>query len=221
MLIGTGRRSAIHLREWVPKDSPVKGDIVRAVLVHNIGSQHVSDHLRHWSPLLDQYRGAQGDGDWDWMLNILEQHEAVDEGRATSCTGFAIEADGVTQGLMLVRVGEHANLTAQLDDRLVYVAYLATAPWNRDDLVATPAGRPFRRLSGVGTALIRAAIVHSHEAGLDGRVGLHGLEDALGFYQKACYFTYLGLEVLAKEEPYPWLELPAVSAHYFLGSRPR
>lgn len=69
---------------------------------------------------------------------------------------------------------------------LVYVDYLETAPWN----LRTPIVAP--RFSGVGTVLMAEAIAFSLQSGLNGRVGLHSLEQATEFYERGCRMRDLG-----------------------------
>jgi GNAT superfamily N-acetyltransferase len=59
---------------------------------------------------------------------------------------------------------------------LVYINYVATAPWNRRD------SRGFGRLRGVGTSLMEWAAQYSREVGCEGRLGLHSLRSSDAFY---------------------------------------
>lgn len=61
--------------------------------------------------------------------------------------------------------------------KLVYVEYLASAPWNRKEIQRPP------RYQGVGTNLLRYARVRSVELGYSGRVGLHSLPGSVKFYE--------------------------------------
>lgn len=68
-----------------------------------------------------------------------------------SCPTLAIECNGETQGLMLLKTDGHfAMLPEQLDKPLVYVTYLASAPWNLPGVLEQP------RFSGVGTVMMRS-----------------------------------------------------------------
>ncbi len=69
---------------------------------------------------------------------------------------------------------------------LVYVDYIATAPWNLRSLTDTP------RYRGVGKVLIEAAITFSRDCGMGGRIGLHALPQAESFYRDTCGMTDLG-----------------------------
>ncbi|WP_228039823.1 hypothetical protein [Nodosilinea sp. LEGE 07088] len=61
---------------------------------------------------------------------------------------------------------------------LVYVEYLASAPWNRRLLENPP------YLIGVGRALLLFTRQRSVELGYGGRVGLHALPGAEAFYRR-------------------------------------
>jgi GNAT superfamily N-acetyltransferase len=89
--------------------------------------------------------------------------------------GFSLWALRDLQGLMVVDVG---GLRHSVEDGLpqLYVEYLAVAPQNRRTL------RVPRVLDGCGSVLLRAAVDESHRLGWSGRVALHALPGAVGFY---------------------------------------
>lgn len=109
---------------------------------------------------------------WAWEAKVAESAKLL------SCPTLAIECEGETQGLMLLKTDGHfASLPAEKDKPLVYVTYLASAPWNLAGVVAQP------RFSGVGTVMLAAAVQMSIEAEFRGRIGLHSLPQAEGFYE--------------------------------------
>ena len=71
---------------------------------------------------------------------------------------------------------------------LVYVDYLATAPWNLPGLVASP------RFTRCGAALVWTALRYSVSLGLAGRLGLHSLQGAEGFYRDKLKMTDMGID---------------------------
>lgn len=90
-------------------------------------------------------------------------------------------------GMMLVlTAGKFCRIESQKGKPLVYVDYLATAPWNSADVVAEPT------YAGVGKVLIRSAIQLSVEEELQGRIGLHSLPQAESYYRDNCKMTDLG-----------------------------
>jgi hypothetical protein len=91
--------------------------------------------------------------------------------------GFSVACDGMTQGLMRVDLTKPARLPAQTGKPLVYVDFLEVAPWNRSDCTTTPKYR------GIGTALLIAAVTLSQQEDFKGRIGLHSLPQADGFYR--------------------------------------
>ena len=101
--------------------------------------------------------------------------------------GFSIVCDGLTQGMMIVDTVKHrGRLDGQRGQHLVYVEFVENAPWNRAELFDPP------RYRGVGSILIRAAVALSEELEFHGRIGLHSLPQANGFYANTCGMTDLG-----------------------------
>lgn len=79
---------------------------------------------------------------------------------------------------MLDVLKKRCQISSQLRRRLVYISALATAPWNRPAITNPPTYK------GVGGNLVDFAITRSYELGYQGRIGLHALASALGFYKK-------------------------------------
>jgi hypothetical protein len=92
---------------------------------------------------------------------------------------YALEVDGLTEGLLWLNLG--IQYRSRSGKKLVYVDYVATAPWNR----AHPDGIP-KKLERVGTALIDVAVAVSYTEACDGRIGLHSLPGAKDFYAQQC-----------------------------------
>ncbi len=91
--------------------------------------------------------------------------------------GYAIEASGVTQGMMIVNLTETCRLPEQDGKPLVYVSFVESAPWNRSQFGQLPI------FQGVGSILLTTAINLSHDEGFGGRIGLHSLPQADAFYR--------------------------------------
>ncbi len=181
-----------------------------ATLTLDITNDHLRMHAEQWKPLLGWYRGNQGDGDWDWAQKIAEERDLAP--RTTWL--FAIEAAGLLQGLMIAQA--RRDLRADLGGHpLVYISYLAAAPWNRTNLRRSAYKRQIpASLRGVGEAFIVAAIAMSRDLGMEGRVALHSLEPALDFYVRKCHFTFIGKHANFQELGTFWCELPAESATF-------
>ena len=151
------------------------GQVVDAILTE-VTQKHLNDAETLWEPLL-QGSGAE-DEYWDWVAKSR---------RATLLPGdelYAIECEGVTQGLMTIDIlKKRCQIESQLRRRLVYIRALATAPWNRPARNRPAITNP-PTYKGVGGNLIDFAIARSYELGYQGRIGLHALPGALGFYRK-------------------------------------
>jgi hypothetical protein len=102
---------------------------------------------------------------------------------------IGIECHGDMQALMLVITGgKVCRLEEQSGKPLVYVDYLAAAPWNLPGLVAAS------RFRLCGSVLITAAIRLSRQNGYDGRIGLHSLPQARDFYRDKCGMIDVGID---------------------------
>ena len=69
--------------------------------------------------------------------------------------------------------GQFGRIPSQLRKPLVYVDYLAAAPWNIKPLMRA-LGKDIK-FAGIGTRLIEAAVRLSMDEGFKGRVALHSL----------------------------------------------
>ena len=65
--------------------------------------------------------------------------------------------------------------------------YVENAPWNRKELFDPP------RYRGVGSVLIRAAVVLSEDLEFHGWIGLHSLPQVNGVHADTCGMNDLGL----------------------------
>jgi hypothetical protein len=122
---------------------------------------------------------------------------------------FGIEYEEQIQCLLLVRTDRTCRLTDKFGKPLVYLDYLATAPWNQPELVSPP------RLRGCGKTMIRAAIQWSIDRGWEGRIGLHSLPSAENFYRdkRICGMTDLGID--ENYERLRYFEMSATQARDF------
>ena len=142
-------------------------------------------------------------GHWEWGEKIKESAHLL------SCPTLAIEYANETQGLMLLQTDGHfGKLPNEIDKPLVYIVYLATAPWNLRTLVGQP------RFSGIGWVMVRAAIEMSLDNEFKGRIGLHSLPQAENFYEKLG-FQCLGVD--PEKEGLKYYELSPQAASEFIG----
>ncbi|WP_246716494.1 hypothetical protein [Rhizobium ruizarguesonis] len=127
------------------------------------------------------------DAHWEWGRKMLAA-----EADPWIYDVFVIECGFNTQAVMLVCKGgvkcvcRHPG--EKPTNRLLYVDFVATAPWNREKLVSDPT------YSGCGRILISAAVDLSYEEENYGRIGLHSLPGAEVFYRDKVGMTDLGLD---------------------------
>ena len=171
-----------------------RGEPETAALWHAITEQQLADWEGEWVPELFkaiqrlrrggiERRHWPQSRHWDWRRKAT-----VLQGMLAN-PGFGIVCDGLTQGMMIVDIVKHrGRLDDQRGQHLVYVEFVENAPWNRAELFNPP------RYRGVGSILIRAAVALSEELEFHGRIGLHSLPQANGFYANTCGMTDLGAD---------------------------
>ena len=168
------------------------GEPVEANLV-TLEDKHIADFEEIWEPVLRQY--GEEDKGFGWrlkqrLINQRPQHE-----------GYAIECDGLTQGLMVIDIrGRYSEFTR--GKRVVLVELLAAAPWNRATIQ-----RP-RDYKLVGCSLLLFSRRRSREVGYSGRIGVFALPGAISFYEQMG-MTRLKLEpedMIDASESVPYLE---------------
>ncbi len=117
---------------------------------------------------------------WRWSQNARSY-----EGRS-GYEFLAVRCEERIQGMMLLDYTRIGRLPKQASLPLVYVDYLSAAPWNLHLLENSPEFR------GVGRLLITIAEAKSRELGFQGRLGLHSLPQAEGFYRRLPGMVDLG-----------------------------
>lgn len=206
--------------------SPELGRPAKIDIVEGLDAAHLDHMEQAWAPLMKRQRnkavlefftqlaraeqtdeafaamlGRLGipDSHWDWRRKC-----AIAPGTGRQAYGL-LNGDQVEAAMMLAD-GHQARLGAP-GELLVYVDFLATAPWNRNAIQ-----RP-ERFRGLGTMLLGAAIEISRLQGMDGRCGLHALPSAEGFYQR------VGMQDLGADPTYMnlhYFEMDAAMARAFL-----
>lgn len=128
-----------------------------------------------WITSFQQRYQAQEQDDDAWMWN---GNQIVDllTGRAELRLFGLVVNERIMGVLFLQNASQPARIDPSL--HLLYVQYIATAPWNRRE--KNQAGR----LRGVGTSLMAWAKTLSQEAGCGGRLGLHSLRSSDSFYHQ-------------------------------------
>jgi hypothetical protein len=199
--------STIYLLE------PASQQAIEAELRDAIEASQLQDWKAHWQPALFailqemERRGAPRSDwpqswHWDWEMKAAQVEGLL------AFRGFSVVCGGMTQGLLRVDLNKSARESSQAGKALVYVDYLEVAPWNRSELGRLP------RFKGVGTALVTAAVALSLEEGFKGRIGLHSLPQADGFYRDRCGMSDLGPDAAYQNLRY--FEMSVEQARAFL-----
>jgi hypothetical protein len=144
-----------------------------AILSSPITRQFLSEAAA-WKPILKLHR--EEDVDWDWT-ELLSTCRELQRHKLARFESLALCCDRQVQALMILETTKHASRPS--GKPLVYVEYLAAAPWNRPG-IENP-----RRYWGCGRALLQHAVERSERLGRSGRVGLHALPGARAFYVSA------------------------------------
>lgn len=163
---------------------------VEAELLEDPGDDYIETVDALWSVYKKRFlreRRAAGKpvpehSHWNWKLK-LEQERL--ESSFYKC--FAILRDE-PQGLMMLKLGGRfvSRLAEQQGQPLVYLTYIESAPWNLKEFCDNPV------YSGIGKEFYKTAVRVSRLFGFAGRVGLHSLPGAEGFYTNACQMTPMG-----------------------------
>jgi hypothetical protein len=188
------------------------GHLAAALLRSPPTVANVRDHEESWRPFfLRALRMWQREGQltehwphtigWDWR-SLLEKSSSSD------FDGFAIIRNGMTQGLMKLEHDYPVSLSRQSSRRVLYMAYVETAPWNNPRLVVSPS------FSAVGSALVAAAVRRSIDLGYGGVIGLHSHPEAESFYAKKCGLIARGKDPIYDGQQY--FEYTEERAHAFL-----
>jgi hypothetical protein len=184
-----------------------------AWLYEGIDEKNLIDFEREWQPLFRNQQIKTGssvervaaeaeDAHWDWRRLAEIRANPLLFGM------YAIECADKTQGLMLVQKG--GKFSQHPDHKradLIYIDRLASAPWNRPNIIEQPLYK------GVGRILLAAAVNLSFDEQLDGRIGLHSLPDAQTYYRDAIGMTDLGADIHHKGLQY--FELSSAQASKF------
>ncbi len=168
------------------------GILVEAHLIDGLSREDVEKAEADWKPFLDEHVKRMEEAGvpknqlpqhrhWNWR----EKYDATEEYLAYRM--FGLECRSQMQGLMLaLTAGKNSQVASQRGKPLVYIHFLAAAPWNLVSIVSEP------RFSLVGSVLVAAAIHLSMEEEFQGRIGLHSLPQADNWYRKTCGMTDLG-----------------------------
>lgn len=170
---------------------------VAAVFIDALDTAQILETMAIWNPLIEEKRKEWIAAEmpqsqwpqhhhWNWELKAAHYFGLL------AYQFFGIECEGKIQGISLVGTeGKACQLPNQQGKPLVYVHYIATAPWNDGSFTDAP------RFGMIGSLFIAAAAQLSLESGFRGRVGLHSLPQADAFYGDSCGMTDLGPDASA------------------------
>ncbi|HOC54252.1 MAG TPA: GNAT family N-acetyltransferase [Verrucomicrobiota bacterium] len=179
--------------------------LVEAVLLDDLDKPHLEQLEATWAPVVEQVKRTTPrdrwpeDWHWNWRDKLSHAHQTFGQ------RGFCITCEGGLQGAMLVDL---ASLSNKGTRSVLYVDYLAVAPWNRS-AIQTP-----KRFKAVGGTLIAAAVQLSIDEGFKGRIGLHSLPGARRFYEKNCGMTIIGPD--PQKQNLTYYEFTSEQANAFL-----
>lgn len=194
------------------------GRAVDAVVVSPLTDKHIDDWRELWQAhQIDALRRLQRTMipisqwpqhvHWSWEAKEIAIREIL------AYKGFAVEAQGVTQGMMILDLTGSCRLPEQAGKPLVYVLFVETAPWNRPQFGQLPI------FQGVGHVLIGTAINLSDDEGFAGRLGLHSLPQADSFYRDKIRMTEIGPD--ATKENLRYFEMTPTQANALAERSPR
>jgi len=202
--------------------------VVSAEIYLGLDERHLRDHELSWRPpMLQAARDARAyctdasgnvdvgkfatelarlrlqDFHWDWR-KVNATSAAL-----SGCSAIAIECDGHAQGLMIIDTENHASRLKPKGQTIAYVELLTSAPWNRGTFI------PTAQFGLAGYALVATAISVSRRNSLNGRVGLHSVSGAVGFYANKCGMTSFGPDPIKKNK-LVYLEMSSQQSDAFL-----
>ena len=147
----------------------VKDDIAVDAKLLTLIDKHLDDFETFWKSRLQA--SDEEDGHWNWVKKNQSTLFSSDYEK------YAIECEQITQGLMMLEVNNYYSRNNP-QQKIVYVDFLSTAPWNRISLKNPP------DYKGVGSILLSFAQQRSKQLEYEGRVGLHALPKAENFYRR-------------------------------------
>jgi hypothetical protein len=166
--------------------------------------------LNQWIPAFKCFERPEDDRNWVWWGLYADRFF---RNPSHPIEYFVVVWKGLVQGLMIVGPSKETNLRPK--GRLLYLAHMATAPWNRR-LFCPPPDLDLRALAGVGTGLVKQAVRLSREYGYDGRLGLRAMGRSSRFYKKIG-MKNCGRKVKDQEfGAHAWYEFSTAGARTFL-----
>lgn len=182
--------SSLHLDFHKPDGSLLQVEVMPVPFERR---RHLAQ-VRSWKSILAAH--DQQDAPWDWAL-LIRQGSSAQNRRRAGFEAWALEYGDELQAMMILDTGFHTS--RRTGAGLVYIEYVAVAPWNRKTIQKPP------KLGGCGTGMISVAIERSRILGKLGAVGLHSLSGAESFY-RSLGFRELGAD--PAEDGLTYFEIP-------------
>ena len=171
----------------------VKNDMAVDAKLLTLTDKHLDDFETFWKSRLQA--SNEEDGHWNWIKKNQFTLFSSDYEK------YAVECEQITQGLMMLEVSNYSRNNPQ--QKIIYVDFLSTAPWNRISLKNPP------DYKGVGLTLLSFAKQRSKQLGYEGRVGLHALPKAENFYKRRGMINF-GFDTEKEDLIYfEWLKVSA------------
>jgi hypothetical protein len=147
--------------------------------------KHVSRAQTSWIEEFDRHSqaGKRNDDSILWERGFMS---ATLPEEVPAPRGHVVLSSNGIEGIIVISPDPKMSRTDP-DASLLYVRYLATAPWNREG------GIPEIGFLGIGRLLVARAVLDSVASGHNGRLGLHSLPTASPFYG-AIGFDSLGAD---------------------------
>ena len=167
------------------------GNVVAGLVTRT--AKHVEDYEQAWREPLRELNKEDKTMSWRFKKQLAEHHPDHE--------AYAIEYEDLTQGMILLETQNRWSLFTP-GKRIIYIAAIVSAPCNRYWIQRPP------ELKGVGRSLLEFAKQRSLQLGFDGRVGLHSLSGAVGFYENRG-MTRLELDpedIIDPEDNVPYFE---------------
>ena len=184
------------------------GELFSAKIFNKIQPHNIEDVQNRWDnseikSYLDCFKEYEN---WSQHKKFNNKNQPL------TCETFTIECEkGITQGLMIASMDEkRCRLESQENHPLVYIEFLEIAPWNHKDFMNVNN----KKYKGIASIMVAVAIKLSIKQGFNGRVGLHSLPEAEGFYSNFCAMSSLGAD--KNYDNLPYFEFTAKQAKSFL-----
>ena len=151
-----------------------------------------------------------------WVETSIEERQNRPSFNWASITTFRpddpiilIHTGRAVQALMQFREAYHVPCSHGARGPLANISFLEVAPWNRSNAER-------RQFKGLGQLMLRFACQRSRQLGHQGRIGLHALSSAEGFYVRLGFST----PVCLNEYDEMYFELDPEAAAAFLAEEP-